>query len=479
MKHFLWKVGVLFKDFKAYSLRVTEQIREAVTQVAVTAGRPVEYLASSAQNKEEHVREIIARDGLREGLVCVLRCVEPCWSYEIQKDRATRKLRLRGGLRRCLHYYNYFLDPDLGLIHARLQSWFPFTMHVCLNGREWLARQMDAAGIGYVRRDNCFVQIDDLEGAQALMNRQLQTDWPGLMQKLAARVNPAHGEVFRKCPVDYYWSADESEWASDVMFRSQQILDRLYPSLIRHGIETLSCRDVLRFLGRKVPASCRGEVVTDLKVRPEGVRLKHRLNQNSIKMYNKQGSVLRLETTINDARDLKVYRTKEGDESGPQSWRPLRKGVADMHRRAQFSQAANERYAGSLAEVTASTPVGILADEVCRPVVWQGRRSRALNPLAPDDAKLLQAVAHGEFVLSGFRNRDLRPLLYGSTPATPADLRRQSGAITRKLRLLRAHGLIKKVQKTHRYELTEQGRTTILTLLAVRHADASKLTNAA
>jgi hypothetical protein len=279
---------------------------------------------------------------------------------------------------------------------------------------------------------------------------------------------------------------EESEWASDVMFRSPPALAALYPRLIHHGIEHIGSREVMRFLGRKVPTlhggvrrSFRGEVVTDLRERPEGLRIKHRLRENWIKMYDKQGSVLRVETVINNPCDWKVYRPRQGDPGGAKDWRQLRKGVADLYRRAQVSQAANRRYLDSMAAVDSNVPLGDLARPLCRPVEWKGQRVRALNPLSGDDAQLLQAVNRGEFAINGFRNRDLRVLLWGAPADDAADRRRQSAAVTRKIRLLRAHELIQKVQKTTRYILTAAGRQAISALLAARAADPAKLIAAA
>lgn len=216
-----------------------------------------------------------------------------------------------------------------------------------------------------------------------------------------------------------------------------------------------------------------------LKRRPEGVRLLHRLNRNWIKMYDKQGSVLRIETVINDPRDMKVFRAKEGDEDGPKQWLELRKGVADLHRRVEISQKSNERYADSLATLKEVQPLGELTQRLSRPQPWQGRRVRALNPLADSDASLLQAVARGEFLLNGFRNRDLRTLLYPGEPKDEKEARRLSAAVTRKIRLLRAHGVIQKVTKTQRYVITEYGRAAIAALAAARNADVNQLITAA
>jgi hypothetical protein len=483
MASYLFQRQIFLNDFKAHALEITEQIRQATQQVVANTGRPLRYLPSSSQDKEALARELAAQDGIREGLIGVFSCVEPCWTYEIHRDRAARHIHLQGGIRKCLHYYHYFLDPQWGWCHARLQTWFPFTMHVCLNGRDWLAQQMQRAGIGYRQRDNCFVAIDDFERAQELLDKQLCTDWPSVLAGIVRRVNPVDDAIFAACPVPYYWSADQSEWATDLLFRSPGELASRYPRWLRHGMETLHSRDVLRFLGRKVPVHGYGRltasVTTDLKERPEGIRIKHWVNNNSIKMYDKQGSVLRVETTINDARDMKVFRPKEGDEDGVKDWRYLRKGIADLHRRAEVSQAANERYLESLAAVEETTPLAELTAKLCRRVRWKGKGVRALNPLAAEDAALLQAINHGEFTINGFRNRDLRRLLYDANDKSPKEERRLSAKVTRQLRLLRAHGLIQKVPKTHRYVLSDEGRRTITAILAARQANTATLTKVA
>jgi hypothetical protein len=483
MSEFLWQSKVLLKDFKTYVQRITERVREASERLAAkTPHGQVQYLGSTSISKEQVAQDMAERYQVREGLIGVLSCREPCRSFDVRKDKALKQLRLRLAERQCLHHYFYFQHREFGLLHVRLQTWFPFTMHVCLNGREWLARQMDRAGIGYVQRDNCFSRIDDVPAAQRLMDRQLERSWPRLLDGLRRTVHPEHRTITARCPMDYYWSVDESEWASDLMFRTADDLARLYPRLLRHGMLTFGSGDVLRFLGRHVPAhgvrrNFHGEVTSDIRTRPEGVRIKHRVKQNSIKMYDKQSSVLRVETTLINPKDMKVFRPKQDDPDGPKDWRTLRKGVADIYRRAQVCQAANERYLDALATADDESTLAELAKSVCRTVTVNGRRHRALNPLAEDDAHLLETVHRGEFTIHGFRNRDLRALLFPSTSAK--EQRRQSAKVTRQLALLRAHGLIKKVPKTHRYVLTSKGQTTIATLLAARHATNKQLTQAA
>jgi hypothetical protein len=485
MREYLFKRQILYKDFRRFAQGVTDTMRAAVQEQAKEWGHPIHYLNSYTISKEVTALELAKQRGISQGPIAILSCVERCQSFTIRRDAESKKLQLCCIPMKCLFYYHYFLDPRFGLVHVRTQTWYPFTVHICLNGREWLARQMDEAGIGYVKRDNCFIDIADLPGAQQLVAAQLQTNWPILLDDWVKATNPAHDSVFASCPLPYYWSVEESEWASDIMFRSPQVLAALMPRLIRHGVETLTCVDVLRFLGRQEPTECgtaghfKGEVLTDLKRRPEGARLLHRLNRNWIKMYDKQGSVLRIETVINDPRDMKVFRTKEGDQKGRRKWLQLRKGVADLHRRVEVSQKSNERYADSLATLKETQPLGELTERLSQPVTWQGRRARALNPLGEPDAGLLQAVARGEFLLNGFRNRDLRALLYAAEPKDEKEARRWSAAVTRKIRLLRAHGVIQKVSHTQRYIISEYGRAVISALSAAQKADVNQLITAA
>jgi hypothetical protein len=253
---------------------------------------------------------------------------------------------------------------------------------------------------------------------------------------------------------------------------------------------TLGSNDVLRFLGRKiaaqgaVPGTIRAEVTSDVKARPEGVRLKHRVNTNSVKIYDKaytaQRAVLRVESTLNDVSDLKVFRPKEGGPQEERAWRQRRKGVADLYRRAQVSQGANDRYLEALTSVDDGATLEERVRGVAVATTWKGKRVRALQPFAPADTALLEAVSRGEFTLNGLRNRDLRRVLYGEEEGVaPEEVRRRAGRVTRQLRLLRAHGLIQKVPKTHRYQVTAQGRQIITAILSARHTPISQLAKAA
>jgi hypothetical protein len=419
----------------------------------------------------------------------VLTSVEPCRSFEIYRDRDTKHLELQPRIRKCLFLYHYLVHPVFGFLNARIQTWFPFSIQICLNGREWLAQQMDAVGLSYLRHDNCFPWVADWPTAQQLLDQQLTVEWPALLDGIARTLNPIHDEIFQSHPTSYYWSTFQSEWAIDLAFRTADELHRLYPRLLQHAITTFGSTDVMRFLGRHVPLSGEmpkrftGQVTSDLRQRQEGVRIKHRLNTNSVKLYDKAftvvGSVLRAEGTLNTVEDFRVYRPKEGDPQSDLAWRPLRRGIADLHRRAEVSRKATERYLDALASVDQDTTLEDVLHRLGQPTYWHGRRVRALQPFATDDRQLLQAISRGEFTLNGVRNRDVQRLCFAQPATTPAEARRRSAWASRKLRLLRAHSLIYKVTGTHRYRLTKAGRITTTAILTALRSSVRQLTLAA
>jgi len=477
---FLSYTARLLKDFGQFALESSRRVREASLESAQRKGRPVVHLASASICKEEQARAIAQRDGIAEGLICVLAAVEPCGGYDIRSDKASGKLKLIHAPRRCQHLYHYYLHPIFGFMHVRLQTWLPFNQFICINGREWLSRQMDLAGIGYVRADNCFTRIDDPAAAQKLLEEQVSFNYEKALGDLGRLVNPALQQIVGDWKTDYYWSLEESEWATDVMFKSESELSRLYPALVRHGVHGLRCPDVLRFLGHRLPGHGRvhgnylEQVSSDLKRRVEGVRLKYRAGSNSVKMYDKQGSVLRVETTLNDMRQLKAPAVVKGKTV----WRKMRKGVSDIKRRAQVSAACNGRYLEAVSAIQTPTPLKTLTESLGRATTWKGRRVRGLNLLG-EDARLLEAVAGGEFLINGFRNRDVQRAMFGEPAQDPAQKRSRSAKVTRILRMLRAHGLIQKVSRTHRYLVSEMGRQVNSALQAAREADVQKLMAAA
>ncbi len=479
MEAYLCQNKILFKDYFDYVKRISREVKQASIQAFEKLGLPVPFLRNPSADKEAIAREIAQDKKVESGLVCALSTVEPGITFEHLGTHMVRRMKP------CQAIYHYQIDPQLGWMYARLQTWFPFHIQVGMNGREWLARQMDQAGLKYRQQGNCFVWIEDYQEAQKLLNRQLETEWAGLLNGFAASLNPLHETIFENYPVGYYWTAFQTEWASDIVFAQADFLNRLMPLLVRHGMLSFSSADVMRYFGRKVnqsgaiPAHFNGTLQTDLKRRHEGERVKYRMNGNSAKFYDKAyseiGSVLRgAETTINMVGDFRAYRPKEGGPEEDLQWRPLRKGIADLHRRAEVSQKANDRLLNALAAVDDSRSVEELTADIQKYTHLNGRRVRALRPWGEDKA-LLTAINHGDFLINGFRNRDLQQLIYGAETENPSERRRRSASISRKLRMLRAHGLIRNVPRTHRYHVTDAGRAMLVAVLTSARAGLHQL----
>jgi hypothetical protein len=402
MELFLSSQHVPYKDFKAFALKISGRIKDHAQGIAQRAGRPFEHLKSPKESKEEIAREIMERDQITEGLICVLGCVEPCLSFSVRGDRASKQLRLVIEQRKCLHLYFYYLDREFGLMHVRLQSWLPLQIQVCINGRQYLAQQMRRQGIGFEQHDNCFTSIDDLGRAQKLIDKLNERDWAKVLSAFARRVNPwlnPKGEVVFK---PYYWTVRQSEYALDVIFGDLQSLAEIYPALTDHAINQFSSRDVLRFLDRHTNSRFSGEAKSEFAYRVEGLRVKHFVEENSIKIYDKAGSVLRIETTINNPRRFRGRRERTRNGKSAMRWLPLRKGIVDLKRRVEISRAANERYLEALAVVGVPTPSHKLLDSVAHRVEDQNnRRYRALRPVSPEESRVFRVVLRGENNIQG------------------------------------------------------------------------------
>jgi len=485
MRWYLGQNNILCKKYEDHVKEISQRVRKAALAPFQQQGLLMKHVYGR-DDKEQIARAFAAERGITEGDVCALSAMEMAPTFQHYKtDMVVRP-------RPCLTIYHYRIDPEFGWMHARIQTWFPFYIHVCINGREWLARRMDREGLHYFRQANCFPWIEDIPRAQQLFQEQLEVNWTERLQPFAQRLNPLHEEIFRNYPTQYYWTSFQCEWATDILFRPGT-LTRLAPLLLEHGMLSFSSPDVLKFLGHRInvsgqiPGNYQGELTTDFKSRASGDRVKYRIDGNSLKGYGKAstpvGDVLRVETLTQNVEVFKTYRPNEGDPEGGLQWRKMRRGVADLHRRAQVSQRANERYCDALSTVDDSTRFREFTRALEQPCQDRGRRVRALHLFQADDHQLLQAVNRGEFVLNGFRNRDLQLLLYGSVdPNAPLALkekRRRSAAGSRKLRILRAHGLIQKVPKTHRYHVTSQGRLAITAILTMDRTSIALLNKAA
>lgn len=474
MKKHLSRCDVPRREFGAHVNKTTERLKEASLAEAKRLERPVIYLPSSKTRKETVAKEVLAQKPVDSGLICVLKCVEPCMAYEMYRNKDQKKLELVYRPRKCMHLYHYYNDPVFGLMNARIQTWYPFHVQVCLNGRSFLARRMDEEGCGYTRHENCFTHIEHPELAQRWLDELVRLDWAASLDDIADRLNPAHRELLGPYTC-YYWFAHQTEWATDIAFNSPEELQRIYPQLVWGAITTFSSKNVMRFLGKQLQSHFTGEVTSHYNCRPEGLSVKHEVNHNSEKMYDKAGRILRIEATITNPHDIDVHRPAEGGDPNDIAPRAMRKGIADLERRTQVSQRANERYLDALTHLDTDIPLAQLLRPVTKSKKRKGKRTRGIRPWDGQDLDLLRAINRPEFLIGGFRNNDIATMLYPRHQAQLHQKRAASARTSYRLRILREHGLIAKIPKKQRYRITSKGSEIATAILLAQHATAKQL----
>jgi len=475
LDRFLTAHRILLKDFGSFAEKCTRMLDARAKEVAAKSNRPYVYLQSSGVRKDQYAREIAERDGVTQGLICVLACVEPCVTADLRSNRDSGHLEVTYRFRKCRFFYFYWLDREFGLMHLRLQSWIPFDIQVYVNGRLYLAEQLKREGIPFEQIHNALFAIADIPRAQAILRRLETRNWAKFLNPLARRVNPLLKSLGFVGRFGYYWTVYESEYATDVVFRSREALHKVYPALWGHALRHFKSRDVLRFLTDRVPDKMPNRVVTSKRHRVEGVRLKHQVNENSLKMYDKEGIILRIETTINNPRRFQALRRK----NGRLAWGKMSKGLRDLARRITICRDANGRYLEALAVVGDSTPSHQILDAVSRPARKDKKRYRALRPIAPEESRFFDAILHGEHLLDGFTSRDIQRFLFPMPAATPQEAVRRRGQVARHVRLLRAHQLIRKVPHRNIYRIVPHGHVLMTTALAFRQTDWALLKNSA
>jgi len=381
--------------------------------------------------------------------------MEPCATYKPWHDKETHETYLKPEDGKCLHYYFYFLDEELGLTYVRVPTWLPCRLQVYFNGHNWLAAQLKKRDIGYRMLDNAFVEIDDWAQAQRIADgwQAKRIHWK--LDELAKRFCP----IFRDFGVAYHWSLDQCEYATDIVFRRQAELQAIYGNLTRTAIHTVKPDNIATFPGKKLVPQFQGEMGNRFNIRLEGTRIKHTMGPVSLKIYDKFGLILRIETTVNDVSFFRHYRKVEHrDGTSETKWAPMLKTVYSLPALRELLVAANRRYLEFLSTID-DPGAGIdKLNRVSRTVQQNERSYPGFNFFDDDDQMLFEALARGEFNISGLQNKTLRPHLPDKS----------SGQVSRLLKRLRLHGLIKKVGRTYKYYLTTLGKEVIAAGLTLK-----------
>ncbi|MCP4407062.1 MAG: MarR family transcriptional regulator [Gammaproteobacteria bacterium] len=442
-------------DYPAYAKWLRDQVRKNVHEIARTNNLEIEHINKRNVRKDALVQKVLRQRGEAPGLVHILSAMESCSSYKPWYNKRTHKAYLKPDTGQCLHYYIYFIDEELGLTYVRVPTWCPFRLQIYFNGHNWLAGVLRRGGIDYELLDNAFVKIANYQCAQGdadLFNAKM------LHQRLD-RFAETYCPVFKQFGVNYHWSVMQVEYATDVVFKRQSDLQPIYEQLTRTAIHTVKPQQIATFLGKKLDPRFEGEMGNRFHTRIEGTCIKHHMGKVSIKMYDKYHLVLRIETTVNDLSFFKHYREVEHrDGTSELKWAPMKKGIYSLSCLQGIVRAANHRYLDFLASLD-DPSIGIhKLEKITRKVVRKGRTLKGFHFLVQEDQSIFQALLAGEFNIAGFRSSMLRRKLSGKS----------SSQISRILKRLRVHGLIKKVGKTYKYYLTSFGREVIAMALKLK-----------
>ncbi len=453
----LWRRRIRIFDFTEFAQPLREEIRDNAERLAKENDLEIEFIKRRRDfRKERRVKEILRKRGEHPGLVHIFSAMEPCSSFRPWYDKATGKLSLRHRESKCLHYYFYFIDERLGLCYLRVPTWVPFRLQFYFNGHNLLAAKLRQAGIGFSLADNVFIDIEDFPRAQELAKELIV----GALHRQLNRLARIYCPVIEQFKTGYHWSLMQVEYATDIIFKRQADLGPLYEILSRTAIHTVKPHNVATFLSHKLTGNVKAEIGNNFHTRIEGTRIKHHMGRVSIKMYDKLGIVLRIETTANDVTFFKHRRKVEHrDGSWSMKVAPMRKTIYSLPALRELMGAANRRYLEFISAL--DDPTSGLKDllKISKRVRDPHQRShRGFNLFAGDDLGLFEAIVAGEFVISGFQNRHLRAMLPGKT----------SSQISRLIKCLRLHGLIKKIGKTYKYYLTKLGQRVVTTALKLR-----------
>jgi hypothetical protein len=455
MTSYLYAKQVRIFDYPRCAEPFRDQLRHNAERLAWESGIEIEFLRKRNGRKEDRVKEILTHRGEHPGLVCIFSAMEPCSTYKPWHDKQSGKTYLRPDDGKCLHYYFYCIDDELGLCHVRVPTWLPCRLQIYCNGHHWLATRLRTQKIGYQLVDNAFVEIANWTRAQ-----QIADGWE--IQRLHSKLDQfaqTDCPIHRSFGVAYHGSVGQCEYATDIVFRRQTDLAAIYGNLTRTAIHTVQPDNIATFLGRKLNTQYEGEMGNRFNIRLEGTRIKHTMGPVSLKLYDKFGLLLRIETTVNDLTFFKHYREVEHrDGSKETKWASMQKTIYSLPAWRELLEAAHRRYLEFLSTIEDPRTGRDQLDKLSQPVRQEGRSYPGFNLFDSDDGFLLRVIARGEFNISGLQNKTLRRFLR----------HKSSGQVSRLLKRLRLHGLIQKVGRTYKYYLTQFGKQVIATGFKLR-----------
>lgn len=448
MTSYLYKNNVKIFDYPKFAEPFKEAIRANADRIAKEHGIEIEFIRKTGVRKESIISEKINQRGNHPGIVHIISAMETCNTYKPWHDKGTGRTFVKPDQSKCLHYYFYFIDEYAGLGYVRVPTWCPFRLQVYINGHNLLASELKQANIKYTMTDNAFDSLENADKAQELSDNMSVEKLHRKLDEFAWQFCP----VYKDFNLRYHWSIMQAEYATDIVFKQQGDLQQIYSELVATAIHSVKPENIATFLGRKLDERYQGEIGNNYNVRIEGSRLKHSMGAVSIKMYDKFAKILRIETTANDISFFKHFREvvhRDGTRSNEMA--PLKKNIYSLAFLKDNLKSANKRYLEFISafdnkEVGRKRLMKITSSETNN-----NRNYKGFNFFNDDDLAVLLAIVRGEFNINGFRNKNLKKIL--NFP---------SSKISRLIKRLLVHGLIKKASDSYKYYATKIGKETIV-----------------
>lgn len=455
MTRYLYQNQIRIFDYpKGFAEPLRDEIRDNAKAIAAAQGLQIEFMSKSKERKEDRVQAILQERGKQPGLVCILSAMEQCRAYKPWHSPESGHTYLKDTQGKCLHYYFYFIDEELGLCYMRVPTWCPFQIQFYFNGHNALAAQLDKAEIEYELADNAFLHIGDFEQANDLAKLNIER----LHEQLDIYARQ-YCPVIDRFGLEIRWSITQAEFATDVVFRTQNSLEAMLPPLMETLIQAVKPADIATFLGRKLDSRYQDEVGNRFNHRWLGRRIKHTMGPVSIKMYDKFNAVLRIETTVNNVSFFQHYRTvAHRDGTTSKKYAKMKKSIYSLAPLAETLETVNHRYLTFISAIDTPEAGVEKLHRLTETVEFKDHRYKDFNLLSEEDSSLLRHLLNGQFLIQGLSNKALRQLLPD----------KNSGQISRLLKRLRIHGLIRKVPKRHRYYLSVFGRQAAILALKLR-----------
>jgi len=456
MAWFLNSQHINIFDYPEFAKSMREEIRANAEETAKANGLEIEFIRKvKSFRKEARVKEILKERGNHPGLVHIFSEMEQCPSYRPWYDKSTKRAFLKPDSGKCLHYYFYFIDEEYGLGYLRVPTWCPFRLQFYFNGHNLLASKLSQHGISYELRDNAYLAIGDWEEAQRISDNIRPGDLHKVLDILAEKYCP----ITSKYRLAYQWTLMQVEYATDIAFKKQSDLHLLYDDIARTAIHSVRPDDIASFLGHKLTWNYQGEVGNNFNTRIQGTRIKHHMGDLSIKMYDKFGIILRIETTANDVTKFRHYReVQHRDGAVDHQVAPMKKNIYSLYPLAPILKASNRRYLEFISTFDGHGSGTKKLIKIAETVKTKGRSYKGFNFFSQQDQQLFETLIRGELNIKGFQNKTIRQFLHNVT----------AGSASRLLKRLRVHGVIRKVASSRTYHITKLGKAVISTGLKTR-----------